>query len=69
MYEDVRKYIENEFRSVFGIEPTEDVVERLIEEYKRVVKEFEEQGFTTEEAKILAKGVIREAIKRAKHIT
>ncbi len=66
MEEKIKKFIINEYYKVFGQEPNSEILNALVEEFKRVKEEFIKQAFTEEEAETLAKAVIKNGIQLGK---
>jgi len=61
--QEVIEFIVEECKRVFGVEPVEDYLDKMIQEFYRVKEEYMRMGFNEEEAEILAKGTIRQGME------
>jgi len=64
----IKDFIRSEFQKKIGVMPTEEIVERLYKEFLRVKEEYIRMGFKEDEAEVLAKGTIRNAIESGRAI-
>jgi len=52
--QEVMKKLEEEFERIWNIKPTRDKMDKLIRQYREEKEEYMKDGFTEEEAELLA---------------
>ena len=64
--QEVIEFIVEECKRIFGVEPVEDYLDKMVQEFYRIKEEYVKMGFNEEEAEILAKGTVRRGMEIGK---
>jgi len=67
--QEVMQKLEEEFERIHGIKPTTDKMDELIKQYREEKEEYMKDGFTEEEAELLAIATVVEKmeLERMRH--
>jgi len=67
--QEVMKKLEEEFERIHGTKPTTDKMDELIKQYREEKEEYMKDGFTEEEAELLAIATVVEKmeLERMRH--